>query len=180
MLLPGVRQLASVDAPLRIATQPSARPEDAPRVTLGQDAQGKAQLSADIRDFGIQVEILTRGRWLTVLELRADVRAQLALQVVGGKLALQVTGAQIPKLEVMNDSLVQHADITGVAPAVAQVAVSLLLAKPLALDLDLDALLTQALALPLSVEVVGIEVGGNANDWLMLGMTLTDKPAGAP
>ena len=180
MLLPGVRGLASAEAPLRISTQPSARPEDAPRATLGQDAQGRAQLTADIRDFGISVEVLTRGRWLTVLELRADLKAQLALQVVGGKLALQVTGVQIPKLDVMNDSLFPHADIAAVAPAIAQVLVSLLFAKPLAIDLDVQSLLAQALALPLTVQVVGVEVGGTSHDWLLLGMALADKPAGGP
>lgn len=180
MLLPGVRQLASAEAPLRISMQPSARPEDAPRVTLSQDPTLGARIDADIRDFGVHVEVLTRGRWLTVLEMRADVRATLAVRIVDGKLVLSVVAVQLPKLDMLNDSLFAHADLAAVAPAVAQVVVSLLLAKPLSLDLDVQSLLTQTLSLPLNIEVVGVQAGGASQDWLVLGLSLSEQTPGGP
>lgn len=178
LVLPGVRQLASNGAAVRIETMPSARPEDVPIATLSPDSQGGAAILAKIRGFEVRLAVQTRGRWLTVLELRADLDLELGVRVVGGALQLAVASAQPGAITVSPGSLVPHADIGKLAPAAMQVAVSLLLAKPLSFDLDVQAILAQTLALPLTAEVVGLEAAGVQADWLTLGVVL--KPLGAP
>ncbi len=178
LLLPGVRGLSSNNAPLRITTLPSAKPEHAPLVQMAQDPSGKTVLNAQIRDFAVALELQVRGRWLTVLELQTDLTAQLSLRLVQGKLALSVDSVQVPKVTVTSDSLFAHADLKDIAPAVAQLAVTLLLSKPLTIDLDVQAMLEQTLQLPLKAQVVGVQTAGNAADWLVIGATLGAKSAG--
>lgn len=178
LVLPGARELAGRSgAPLRLATMPSADPDDAPVVTLGQDAQGRTEIQAKIKHFEVRLELLVRGRWLTVLEADADLLARVALRVVGGQLQLIVSGVDVPAVQVAQGGLFPHAQVGALAPAVVQVAVALLLAKPIEIEMDVQALLTQALALPLTAEVIGVEAGGAAHDWLVLGLALQ---AGGP
>jgi hypothetical protein len=177
LVLPGVRQLASSGAAVRIETMPSARPEDVPLVTLAPGPQGGAKILAKIRGFEVRVAVQTRGRWLTVLELQADLAVQLSVRVVAGTLELAVVSVQPGAIAVTPGSLLPHVDVDALAPAAAQAAVALLLSKPLAFDLDVQQLLAQALALPLQADVVGIEAAGDNADWLTLGVVLQGKVA---
>lgn len=180
LVLPGVRQLASRGAAVRIETMPSARPEDVPLVTLAAHPSGGAQIQARIRGFEVRVAVQTLGRWLTVLELKADLVVQLTVRVLGGSLELAVVSVVPGAIAVADGSLVPHADVATLAPAVAQAAVALLLAKPLSFDLDVQQLLEQTLALPLQAEVVGIEAAGTQSDWLTLGVVLQPGAGGKP
>ena len=52
---------------------------------------------------------------------------------------------------------------------------SLLLSEPLVLDLDLDAIVSAVLKLPIHAALVGVQPGGAAQDWLVIGMSLSAK-----
>jgi len=175
LLLPGARELSGATAPVRIATMPSADPAHVPAVTLADDPSG-TQIRVKIKDFGVRMELFVRGRWLTVLEAKASLGLRLDVQVIGGKLVVRVADVSVADVAIADGGLFPHADVAGLAPGVVQIAVGLLFAQPLQFDLDVAAVLGQALALPLSSEVIGIRTGGPAADWLMLGVTLESAP----
>lgn len=176
--MPGVRHLATAGAPLRIAIVPSARPEHAPLVHLAQEPTSTG-LSLSIQSLAVSVEARVDGRWLTLAELRADVELKAGLQVVGEKLALSVRSAQVPQIDVVGDPIAPYADWKSLAPAVAQLAVTLLLAQPLRFDVDVQSALAQVLTLPIQAELVGAQAGGAQSDWLLLGISL-NEPGGKP
>ena len=126
--------------------------------------------------FEVRVAVLARGRWLTVLETRADVQATAAVRVVGGQLLLTVDDVVPGAVDVTWSELAPHAHLEALAPAAVKAVVPLLFSQPLAFDIDLEATLAQVLALPVSAEVVGLEPHG---DWLVLGVSLGPKK-GAP
>lgn len=174
LLLPGVRQLASGNAAIRVETMPSALPEHVPMVQVSAAVGEGVTLHTKIREFEVRLAVQTRGRWLTVLELRADLDVQLGLRIVAGALELAVQTVTPGAVKVTEDSLLPHADIGVVVPAATQMAVALLLAQPLQFDLDVQAMLAQTLALPLKAQVVGLQALGPQGDWLVLGVNLQD------
>ncbi len=188
LFLPGVRQLAGlppghVPAPVRMSVLPSANPNDAPRTQLQHLATGGVRLQAQLRRMAIGLEVAVRGRWLTVLEARADVAVTATLATPGGKLAIGVEHVALSGLEVAPESLFPHAHVAEIVPAVVQAAVALLLAQPLVLDVDAATLVTQSLGLPLQAELIGLDALGDSasqssEDWLVLGLGL--QPGGTP
>lgn len=179
LMLPGLRQVASPAAPLRIVVAPSADPDDAPRVELGALPQGRVGLGLRLRAFQVRIEVAVRGRWLTVVELDADADVTLASMLAAdGELSLSLQQVQVAKVEVAHSPLFPHSGIEEIVPAAVQVAVGLLLAQPLAFELPLQELLSQALALPLAVEPAGVRVGGVNSDWLIVGARIEPLPAG--
>ena len=179
LMLPGLRQITSPAAPLRIVVAPSADPEDAPRVQLEALDQGQVGLGLQLRDFEVRIEVAVRGRWLTVVELAADAKVALVTALeADGQLALSLQQVEVTKVKVAHSPLFPDSGIEDIVPAAAQVGVSLLMAQPLAFELPLQELLAQALALPLSVEAVGLQVGGVDNDWLILGARIDPLSAG--
>lgn len=181
LMLPGLRQITSPAAPLRIAVAPSADPVHAPAVALEVLNEGKIGLGLQLRDFEVRIEVAVRGRWLTVVELAAD--AQIALTTAldpQGQLALTLQQVQVTQVTVAHNPLFPDSGIEDIVPAAAQVGVSLLMAQPLAFELPLQELLSQALAVPLTVEAVGLQVGGADDDWLMLGARIDPLAAGGP
>lgn len=180
LVLPGLRRLAGADAPLRIQAAPSARPQDAPVVTLAQQSDGSTQIKAILHGIGLRIEALMRGRWLTVAELKSDAVVRLSVQVVAGRLRLAVEDAQVQGLEVVGEPTFAHAGLEVLAPAVAQAVTAVLLAKPLEFELDLQSMLTQALSLPLTAQLIAVEAGGDKQDWLVMGLGLQAGAQGAP
>jgi hypothetical protein len=181
LLLPGVRQLTTTHAAVRIETMPSARPEDAPRlawlpVVADNGPSEGTRLEVQVRRFEVRIAVLARGRWLTVLETRADLQATATVRIAQGKLLLQVEDVAPGQVDVSWGELAPHAQLQTLAPAAVKAVVPLLLSQPLAFDLDLEATLAQVLALPVAAEVVGLAPAG---DWLVLGVALGAKK-GAP
>ena len=136
-------------------------------------------LSLGIRDLTARVEARVDGRWLTAVELVMDLQVAVALQVVGGKLVLAVRSVGVPKIAVVGDPIAPYANWQALAPAVAKLAVSLLLAQPLQFDVDVQQAVAALVKLPLSAELVGVQSGGAQSDWLLLGIALGEL-AGAP
>ena len=134
------------------------------------------------RRFEVRIEVAVRGRWLTVVELAADARVALVTALTTqGQLALSLQQVEVTKVTVAHSPLFPDSGIEDIAPAAAQVGVSLLMAQPLAFELPLQELLSQALALPLSIDAVGLQVGGAENDWLVLGARMDPlSTGGAP
>lgn len=187
LALPGVRQLAAggaaagatgAGAPLRIALTPRARPQDAPWVGLAQEASATA-VTVQLRGLQIAVEARVRERWLTLVELAVDAQVTAGVQVIGPQIKLAVRKVEIGALQVVGDPVAPHADWAALAPTVAQVAVSLLLAQPLQFDVDVQAALQQVLALPVSAELVGLQAAPGG-DWLLLGVALAPLAGGGP
>lgn len=187
LALPGVRQLAAsgaalgatgAGAPLRIAVTPRARPQDAPWVSLAQEA---SETAVTVRLGGLQVavEARVRERWLTLVELAIDAHVEAGLQVLGPQIKLQVRKIDIASLQVVGDPVAPHADWAALAPTVAQVAVSLLLSQPLKFDVDVQAALQQVLNLPIGAELVGLQAAPGG-DWLLLGLALQPLAGGPP
>jgi hypothetical protein len=180
LFLPGVRQLAGLPqdhppAPVRISILPSANPNDAPRTDLQHLATGGVRLHAQLRRMALGLEVEVLGRWLTVLEARADVDVTATMSTPAGKLAIGVEHVALLNLVVEEESLFPHAHVADIVPAVVQAAVSLLLSKPLVLDLDAATLVTQTLGLPLQAEIIGLDAVGDSTsqsgeDWLILGL----------
>ena len=188
LFLPGVRQLAGLPgdhapAPVRVSILPSANPNDAPRTQLQHLATGGVRLRAQLRRMAIGLEVAVQGRWLTVLEARADVDVTASLSTPPGKLAIAVEHVELSGLVVDANSLFPHAHVAEIVPAVVQAAVALLLAQPLELGLDAAGLVTQTLGLPLQAEIVGLDALGDSasqsgEDWLVLGIGL--QPGAKP
>lgn len=176
LLLPGVRQLGGARAPIRLAILPSANPNDAPRTRLQHLASGGVRLDAALRKMAIGLQVAVRGRWLTVLEARADVAVTASLSAPPGKLAIRVEHVALGALTVPEESLFPHAAAGKVLPAVVDAAVPLLLAAPLELDLDVAGMVTTALGLPLTADIIGLDAlgdTGSGQDWLLLGLGLS-------
>ncbi len=188
LFLPGVRQLAGLPqdhapAAVRISILPSANPNDAPRTDLQHLATGGVRLHAQLKRMALGLEVAVQGRWLTVLEARADVDVTASLSTPAGKLAIGVEHVALSGLIVEEESLFPHAHVAEIVPAVVQAAVSLLLAKPLVLDLDAATLVTQTLGLPLQAEIIGLDALGDSasqsgKDWLVLGLGI--QPGAKP
>ncbi len=188
LFMPGVRQLAGLPldhapAAVRISILPSANPNDAPRTNLQHLATGGVRLTAQLKRMAIGLEVAVQGRWLTVLEARADVHVTASLSTPAGKLAIAVESVSLGALNIEEDSLFPHAHIADIVPAVVQAAVGLLLAQPLELDFDAATLVTQTLGLPLTAEIVGLDALGDSasqsgEDWLVLGLGL--QPGAKP
>jgi hypothetical protein len=182
LFMPGVRQLAGLPAdhapaPVRISILPSANPNDAPRTQLQHLGTGGVRLHAQLRRMAIGLEVAVRGRWLTVLEARADVDVTARVSTPAGKLAIAVEHVDLTALQVDADSLFPHARVAEIIPAVVHAAVGVLLAQPLEFDLDAAGLITQALGLPLQAELIGLDALGDSasqsgEDWLALGLGL--------
>lgn len=171
LALPGLAQLAPAGAPIRITVRPNARPESAPYVQLQQEATATA-LTLRMRHLGIAVEAFAHGRWLTVVELQADADLAAAIQVVGSQISLQIRDLALPKVEVLGDPIAPGANWAELAPAVAQIAVSLLFAQPLTFEVDVQAMLDQFLKLPIAAELLSIQAVGAQPHWLMLAIGL--------
>lgn len=177
LALPGIAQLARPDAPVRIAVRPNARPENAPIIGLAQEASATVA-SLRLRGTEIGVEAFVHGRWLTLVELRADVDVVLGLQVEGPQLAVSVRSVAVPTVEIIGDPVAPGANWQALAPAVAKMGVSLLLAQPLRFDLDVQATLQSVLALPIAADLIGMRAVGAGHDWLLIGVGL--GPKGTP
>ena len=171
LALPGISQFAKPGAPIRIAIIPNARPEQAPIVQLQQEATATVA-TVHVRQLGVAVEAFVHGRWMTLVELRADADATLALQVVGPQIGLSVRTIAIPQVEVVGDPVAPGANWPALAPAVAQMAVALLLAQPLHFDVDVQGALQSVLKLPIGADLIGMQAAGVANDWIVLGIAL--------
>lgn len=182
VVMPGVRHLATAGAPIRVQIAPSALPEHAPLVHLAQEATVTV-VDLGIRQLSARVEARVDGRWLTTVELTADVDLQAALQVIGGRIVLGVRKVDVPKIAVGGDPIAPYANWQALAPAVAKLAVALLLAQPLQFDVDVQQALAAVVKLPISADLVGVQSGGPQGDWLVLGIALGDTlggKAGAP
>lgn len=171
LLLPGVKHLSAAKAPLRLGVLPSANPNQAPRVQLETLADG-LRLHLALRNFGLSVEVETRGRWLTLLEVRADLQVTARVRVPAGKLALAIEAVTLENLNVLEQSLFAHAQVAEIVPALVNAALPILLQKPLELEVDAASLVTQALGVPLQAELLGLEALGAKSDWLLLGVGL--------
>ncbi len=179
LAMPGAARLAGAMAPLRVALHPSARPDDAPRVGLAEEGTATA-LTLRLRDLGVGIEARVRGRWLTLAELRADVEAKVALQVTGKAITVQVQQVAVPQVQLVGEPLAPAANWPALVPAVTQLALTLLLAQPLQVDVDVQAALQQVLTLPFQAELVGLRSAGQGG-WLQIGIGLDPPPSkGAP
>jgi hypothetical protein len=175
--LPGLRRLAGPNAPLRLDVVPVARPEDAP-LTVAQPApDGATRLHLQLRGLELRLAAQVRGRWLTLLELRADAKAVLRVKVVGGKLELAVDALETDNVAVSDPGVLKHAQPELLVPAAASLGVALLFAQPLQFDLDVQQAVQQVIALPVALDVVGLQA--QPGGWLALGVTIASK-AGAP
>lgn len=181
LLLPGLRQIAPVDAPMRIALAPSADPKQAPALELADDGLGGARVRARVTDLQLRIEVQTHDRWLTVVELRATAVAEIGARIdTQGRLLLAVGDVSLPEVQVASSALFADSGIEEIVPAIADAAVAMLLAQPLAFDMDLKTMISQAIALPISVELLGMQVQGGAQDWLLVGAALAPAKEGAP
>lgn len=181
LALPGLRQIAPPNAPLRMTVGPSAAVADVPRAKIQSDGQGGVLLHAGMNGLGLRVEAAMSDRWITLLELRADAVAVLALRIdAGGKLVAEIIDVQIPKLDVASSPLFAEAKMELIAGPIAELGLSVLLSEPMTFDVDVNALLASALKLPIHAGLVGIQAGGSANDWLIIGLSLAAKAAGTP
>jgi len=181
LVLPGLRQITASAAPIRVAVSPSADPADAPRLTLAQKTGGKVGVGMSLTAFEVRVEVAVTGRWLTVIELASDAEVALDLHLdASGKLSLAVDSVSATNVLVKQSKLFPDSGIEQIVPAAVEVGVSMLLANPLSFDLPLNDLLGQALALPIAIEPIGVEVGGLQQDWLILGAGLSKTAKGAP
>ncbi len=181
LILPGLRQVTMSAAPVRIVVAPTADPTHAPSLKLAQKPSGQVAITMSLRAFEVRVEVAMSGRWLTVIELSADAQATLSVHLdATGKLSLAVQEVVVTKVLVQQSKLFPESGIEQIVPAAAEVAVELLLSQPISFDLALNDMLSQALALPIVLEPIGIEVGGLQQDWLILGVGLAPKSAGAP
>ncbi len=171
LALPGLGQLARAAAPIRIAVRPNAQPEGVPYLELQQETTATV-VTLHLRRLGIGIEAFAHGRWLTVVELQADANLVASVAVVGPQVALQVRSLAVLKVEVVGDPIAPGANWQQLAPAVAQLAVSLLFAQPLAFDVDMQAMLAQVLKLPISAELLSIQAIGSQPQWLMLAIGL--------
>ncbi len=177
LALPGITQFAEPDAPIRLAIRPNARPEQAPMVQLQQEATATVA-TVRVWQLGIGIEAFVHGRWLTLVEMQADADAVLAISVLGPQVVVTARKVAIPHVVVVGDPVAPGANWQALAPAVAQMAVTLLLAQPLQFDVDVQAALQSVLNLPLSAELIGLQATGADNSWLLLGVALHEP--GAP
>ncbi|MSP90233.1 MAG: hypothetical protein EXR79_00270 [Myxococcales bacterium] len=173
LALPGIQPLAGAQAPIRIEVAPSARPDDAPRVQLHPDAAGQILATLRFDRLTVQVAVLVRGRWLTALELRTSVEATLGIGVVGAQVAVTVRSVKPGPIEVVGGSPFANAHPELLVPAAATVGVGLLFAQPLKFDVDANGALGQVLALPIAVDLAGIEAAPGG--WLVVGLALKAK-----
>lgn len=178
LALPGVRQLASTGAPLRISVTPRAKPQDAPWVDLAQEATTTA-ITLHLRGLQVAVEARVRERWLTLVELAIDADVTAGLQVIGQQLVLVVRSVEVVNLAEVGDPVAPSADWASLAPTVAKVAVQLLLAQPLKFDVDVQAAVQQVINLPIAADLVGLQAVGQG-DWLLVGVSLQQQPGGKP
>lgn len=175
LALPGISQLADPAAPIRIAVQPRARPQDAPFVQLHQDATATVA-TLHISALGVNVQAFVRGRWLTLVELQADADLAAAITVSGQQLGLAVRDLAIGKVQVVGDPVAPGANWQQLAPTVAQLAVALLLSQPLHFDIDVAAAIQSLVKLPIAADLVGVQAAGGG-DWLLVGVGLSEaKP----
>ena len=173
LALPGIQPLAGAQSPVRIEVSPSARPEDAPRVQLEQDNSDQTRATLRLDRLGVQVAVLVRGRWLTVLELRTTVQVMLSIRIQGGQVALAVLSVKPGAVEVVEVGPFAHAHPELLVPAAASVGVGLLFSQPLRFDVDVNGTLGQVLALPIAVDLAGIEAAPGG--WLVVGLALHAK-----
>ncbi|MBM4342450.1 MAG: hypothetical protein FJ100_03615 [Deltaproteobacteria bacterium] len=178
LALPGLGQLARAGAPVRITVRPDARPEGAPYLDLQQEATETA-VTLHLRRLGVAVEAFVHGRWLTVVELQVDAEVVAALRVQGPEIALQVRSLAVPQVEVVGDPIAPGANWHQLAPAVAQIAVSLLFSQPLAFEVDVQALLAKLVNLPVSADLLSVQAVGGDPPWLLVAIGL-DQAGGKP
>ena len=176
LALPGLRQIVPPDAPLRLTLMPTASVDDVPRAKLATDGQGGAIVRAELKRLGMRVEAAMTGRWLTLLELDADAVAVIGLRIdAQGRLVATIADVEVPRLEVAQSALFPKAQLDVIAGPLADLGLSLLLGSPMVFDVDLKSLLESALKLPIDAQLIGIQVGGTAQDWLVLGIALAAK-----
>lgn len=177
LVVPGLRRLVAPDAALRVALSPSTSPPPPERMSLQSLPGGAIRLRMALRDVGVLIETEARWRWLTLIEAHADAVVSLSLQVQGGQLAIQVEGIELQEVAITTAPLVDAAGLPGLAPALVDLAVALLFAQPIALDLDVAGLL-DGFGLPLQARPLAVGVLGS-DDWLWLALALDNK-AGTP
>jgi len=176
LALPGLRQLVPPDAPLRLTIGPSASVSGVPRVHLTSDGAGGVTMRASLKKMGLRIEAAAYDRWLTLVELDADAIAVFSLRIdADGQLRVQITDVQVPTVTVASSALFPKAEMQTIAGPLADLGLSVLLTEPMTFDVDLDAILASAIKLPISAALVGLQAGGDAQDWLVIGITLVAK-----
>lgn len=176
LALPGLRQIVPPNAPLRMTIGPTASLAEVPRSKIGPDGQGGVLIEASLTNFGIRIEAATFDRWLTLLELRADANIVMAVRVdAQGRLKATVSDVVVPFVKVADSALFPKAQIDTIAGPLAELGLSLLLSEPLVFDVDLDAIVSAVLKLPIHAALIGIQPGGIAQDWLVIGISLAAK-----
>jgi len=178
LALPGLRAIVPPDAPLRLTITPSASLKALPRTSMADDGKGGVRMKAAMSGLGIRVEAAMRGRWLTLLELVADAVAVMELGIdADGNLRVAIADVEVPDVKVADSGLFPAADMATIAGPLADVGLSLLLGQPMTFELDIDAVVASVLKLPIQTSVIGLQVAGPADDWLLVGIALAAKGA---
>jgi hypothetical protein len=100
--------------------------------------------------------------------------------VTGKAITVQVQQVAVPQVQLVGEPLAPAANWPALVPAVTQLALTLLLAQPLQVDVDVQAALQQVLTLPFQAELVGLRSAGQGG-WLQIGIGLDPPPSkGAP
>ncbi len=176
LLLPGLRQLATPAAPVRIALVPDADPAGVPRIGISPGDSDGVRLDLALYGNRLRLEVATQGRWLTVLEARVDLEIGLHARIdAAGALQIDILEAAVPAVDVLRAPLFEANAIEKIVPAITSLAVSILLAQPIHFALDPAALLAGIGDLPLTARPIGLAVAGDEADWLVLGVALDDS-----
>lgn len=176
LALPGLRQLTRADAPLRLTVVPSASHKTVPRIQLSSDGAGGVTIRATLRQLGLTIEAAVMQRWLTLVEASADAVAVLSVRVdQQERLVVTVVDVEVPEVKVAESALFPQAQMDVVAGPIAQLGLSLLLSEPMVFDVDVNAMLADVLKLPIDAAMVGLQVMGAGQDWLLVGIKLAAK-----
>jgi len=174
-LLPGLGSLAGPDASVMVRLEPRLAPTDFPVVRIAPGSGSTPKLVLDLRDIGISLFVGLDGRFTRVIGLGVD--ASLTGGLVAqpdASLGVVLDGVDLAAIRVTYEEVLPGRDLEAVAGFLSGALAGGLLGDGLVLPVDLGAVLSESLGLPLSVELTELSATGESGDWLRVRVRLTD------
>ena len=177
-LLPGLAALAGPDAPVLVRQELVLAPEDFPLLEVGADDGGRPRLVLPLRRAGVSLYADVDGRQTRVvgLELAGALTGSLVARP-DAALEVVLDRIELTDVRLTYDEVLPGRDLEGAARFLAGALAGGLLGDGLALPLDVPAVLSEALGLPLTLDVLELSAAGPSGDWLVARVVLSDVQA---
>lgn len=175
LLVPGLREIASNDAPVMISVLPTSPPKFKFGTGTGTGDTRDSLISLELKGMHLSFFTLIDDRMSRLFEFNADVYVGLTIVILpNNKLQVAIDKVKIDKLTETYNELFRSSDLQNALRLIVNLATSALLGQGISFDVDINSSLPAQLMGRIGIMVNEIIRDGASNDYLSLSLTFTD------